>query len=280
MTARAGLGEGPRWDHRRGQLLWVDILRAQVHRYDPATGDDTSESAPQHVGAVAPRASGGLVLSLRDGVACSDGAGSWWWLAHLPEDGVRANDAAVDARGRLWAGTMRYDKRPGGGTLRRVDPDGTVTDVLGSVTISNGIAWSPDGGLMYYVDTPTRRIDVFDFDADAGAISARRPLTAVEGGPGTPDGLTVDADGCVWVALWAGGEVRRYTPQGRLDRAVRFPVSRTTACTFGGSSLTDLYVTTAREGLDESGLAREPQAGALFVIPDAGQGLSGHEFAG
>lgn len=279
-TAGSRLGEGPRWHNRRGVLLWVDILGSAVHQYDPVAGTDEHVPTPQHVGAVAPRAAGGLVLCLRDGVACRDEDGTFWWHTRFPEDGVRANDAAVDAHGRLWTGTVRYDERPGGAKLRRVDPDGDVADVLEAVTISNGLGWSPDGTLMYYVDTPTQRVDVFDFDADSGTIADRRPLVTVEGTPGVPDGLTVDADGCVWVALWGGGEVRRYTPDGRLDRSVRFPVSRTTACAFGGASLTDLYVTSAREGLDAAALAGEPHAGQVFVLPGAGQGLPGNEFAG
>lgn len=169
---------------------------------------------------------------------------------------------------------MRYDEATGGGTLSRLTGDGTAATVLPDVTVSNGTGWSPDGRLMYYIDTPTRRVDVFDHDADG--VRDRRPLVEIEEGAGFPDGLTVDADGCVWVALWDGGAVRRYTPAGELDRVITLPTPRTTACAFGGAALTDLYVTTARVGLPSP----HPVAGSLLVIPDAGQGLPQPAFAG
>lgn len=222
------------------------------------------------MGAAKPRAGGGLVVNLRDGVALHDDEGGFAYLAHLPADGVRGNDAAVGPDGAFWAGTMRYDEASGGGRLRRVARDGGVTTVLDDVTVSNGIAWSPAADLMYYVDTPTGRIDVFDFTP--GGPRRRRPLTEV---PGKPDGLTVDTDGCVWVALWGAGRVLRYTPAGALDRTLEVPTPQTTACAFGGPGLRDLYVTTARTGAP----AGDPNAGALFVLPDAGQGLPAPAFS-
>ncbi len=162
---------------------------------------------------------------------------------------------------------MRYDEATGGGTLSRVTGDGTVTVLLDDATVSNGTGWSPDGRLMYYIDTPTRRVDVFDAGED-GTVSGRRPLAVIEEGAGFPDGLTVDADGCVWVALWDGAAVRRYTPSGELDRVIELPVPRVTACAFGGPALTDLYITTARVGLT----APHPLAGSLLVVPGAGKG--------
>ncbi|MEV5407267.1 SMP-30/gluconolactonase/LRE family protein [Thermopolyspora sp. NPDC052614] len=278
LPARATLGEGPTWDDRTGRLVWVDILACRVHTYDPATGADTVVETPQHVGAAKPRAGGGLVLNLRDGVGLLDPDGAFRWLTQWPVEGRRGNDAAVDAAGRLWAGTMAYDVRPGGGRLNRVEADGSFTTVLDDVTISNGTGWSPDGTLMYYIDTPLRRIDVFDVEPGAGTISNRRTLAAVT--RGQPDGLTVDADGCVWVALWDGGGVHRYTPEGELDQVIDLPASRVTACAFGGPDLTDLYVTTASEGLSEAVLAVQPDAGSLFVVPGAGAGLPSQPFAG
>jgi sugar lactone lactonase YvrE len=266
---RAKIGEGPTWDPRTDELIWVDILNAEIHAYTPATGEDRFQPAPQHVGAAKPRAAGGLVLNLAGGVGLLDPDGGFRWLAELARDGVRGNDAAVDRQGRLWAGTMRYDEAPGGGQLYRVDPDGTVTTVLDRVTISNGIDWSPDGTRMYYADTPMGRIDVFD--AYDGVVTNRRTFATVA--EGDPDGLTVDADGCVWLALWNGRAVHRYAPDGRLDRVVEMPVSRVTACAFGGPGLTDLYVTSAyAEG--------EELSGSLFVVAGAGVGLPISYFAG
>ncbi|MER5719549.1 SMP-30/gluconolactonase/LRE family protein [Streptomyces sp. NPDC002132] len=276
VRARATLGEGPTWDPAAGRLLWLDILGSRLHTYDPATGRRTVRVTDQHVGAAKPRAGGGLVLNLRDGVALvdADGDGTLRWLHREPVPGRRANDAAVAPDGSLWAGTMRYDEAPGGGTLTRLTGDGSVEPVLDDVAVSNGTGWSPDGRLMYYVDSPTRRVDVFDH-AD-GRVSGRRTFAVIEDGAGFPDGLTVDADGCVWVALWDGGAVRRYTPEGKLDRVIALPTPRVTACAFGGPTLSDLYVTTARVGLDSP----HPVAGSLLVVPGAGQGLPQPAFAG
>ncbi|MFI7497577.1 SMP-30/gluconolactonase/LRE family protein [Streptomyces sp. NPDC049687] len=276
VRAEATLGEGPTWDAATGRLLWIDILGSRLHTYDPSTGRRTVRVTDQHVGAAKPRAGGGLVLNLRDGVGLLDEDGTFRWLHHEPVPGRRANDAAVAPDGSLWAGTMRYDEAPGGGTLSRLTGDGSVRPVLDDVAVSNGTGWSPDHARMYYVDSPTRRVDVFDYDPTAGRVSDRRPFAEIEEGAGFPDGLTVDADGCVWVALWDGAAVRRYTPTGELDRVLKLPTPRVTACAFGGADLTDLYVTTARVGLD----APHPVAGSLLVVPGAGKGLAQPAFEG
>ncbi|MGW0943563.1 SMP-30/gluconolactonase/LRE family protein [Streptomyces sp. NPDC002623] len=275
VRAEATLGEGPTWDPAAGRLLWLDILGSRLHTYDPATGRRTVRVTDQHVGAAKPRAGGGLVLNLRDGVGLLDDDGGFRWLHHEPVPGRRANDAAVAPDGSLWAGTMRYDEAPGGGTLSRLTGDGSAEVILDDVAVSNGTGWSPDGTLMYYIDSPTRRVDVFDRAPD-GRVSGRRPLVEIEDGAGFPDGLTVDADGCVWVALWDGAAVRRYTPEGELDRVIALPTPRVTACAFGGPDLTDLYITTARVGL----AAPHPVAGSLLVVPGAGKGLAQPPFKG
>ncbi|MFF8943327.1 SMP-30/gluconolactonase/LRE family protein [Streptomyces sp. NPDC014864] len=274
VRAEALLGEGPTWDPATGRLIWVDILGSRVHTYDPGSGRRSVRTTGQHVGAARPRAGGGLVLNLRDGVGLLDPDGTFRWLHRDPVPGRRGNDAAVAPDGSLWAGTMRYDEAPGGGTLSRLTGDGSADVVLDDVTVSNGTGWSPDGRLMYYVDSPTRRIDVLDHDGER--VSGRRRFAVVEEGAGFPDGLTVDADGCVWVALWDGGAVRRYAPDGTLDRVVELPVPRPTACAFGGTGLTDLYVTTARTGLP----APPALAGSLLVLPGAGKGLPQPPFRG
>jgi len=274
VRAGAALGEGPTWDPATRHLLWVDILGSRVHRFDPSSGRTRTSATPQHVGAAKPRAGGGLVLNLRDGVGLYDADEDFTWLHHDPVPGRRGNDAAVAPDGALWAGTMRYDEAAGGGRLFRVAPDGTIGRILDDVTVSNGIAWSPDHRLMYYVDTPTRRVDVFTY-ADGDARD-RRPWVEIEPGAGWPDGITVDADGAVWVALWDGAAVRRYTPDGRLDRVIEVPVPRPTACAFGGPGLGDLYITTARTGLTDP----HPLSGSLLVVGDAGTGLAQPPFAG
>ncbi|MFJ2930245.1 SMP-30/gluconolactonase/LRE family protein [Streptomyces massasporeus] len=274
VRAEAELGEGPTWDAATGRLLWIDILGSRLHTYDPATGRRSVRRTEQHIGAVKPRAGGGLVLNLRDGIGLLDPDGGFRWLHHEPVPGRRANDAAVAPDGTLWTGTMRYDEAPGGGTLSRVTGDGSVDVVLDDVAVSNGTGWSPDGRLMYYIDSPTRRVDVFDHED--GRITGRRTLAEIEESAGFPDGLTVDAEGCVWVALWQGSAVRRYTPDGELDRVIELPVPLVTACAFGGADLSDLYITTARVGLTEP----PALAGSLFVVPGAGKGLAHPPFAG
>ncbi|MER5614540.1 SMP-30/gluconolactonase/LRE family protein [Streptomyces sp. NPDC002215] len=274
VRERAELGEGPTWDPSTGRLIWVDIVSARVHTYDPVSGRRTVQATEQHVGAAKPRAGGGLVVNLRDGIGLYDADGAFRWLVHDPVPGRRGNDAAVAPDGALWVGTMRYDGAPDGGSLSRIAADGTSSAVLPVVACGNGIGWSPDGRLMYFIDTPTRRIDVFDFDGEH-AVN-RRPFATVEEGAGFPDGLTVDAEGAVWVALWDGAAVRRYTADGALDRIVAVPVRRPTACAFGGRDLNDLYISTARTGLT----APHPLSGSLLVLPDAGRGMPQAAFAG
>ncbi|MFI6104799.1 SMP-30/gluconolactonase/LRE family protein [Streptomyces sp. NPDC051310] len=276
VREHARLGEGPTWDAARGRLVWVDILGARVHTYDPGSGRRTVMATEQHVGAAKPRAAGGLVVNLRDGIGLYDADGTFRWLLRSPVSGRRGNDAAVAPDGSLWAGTMRYDEANGGGTLTRIAPDGSAAPVFPDVSVSNGTAWSPDGTRMYYIDSPTRRIDVCRVGPDGHRVLDRRPLVAVEPAAGLPDGLTVDADGCLWVALWDGGRIRRYTPDGELDRTVELPVRRPTSCAFGGPGLRDLYVTTARTGLPRP----HPLSGSLLVLPDAGTGLAGTPFGG
>ncbi|MCX5557438.1 SMP-30/gluconolactonase/LRE family protein [Streptomyces sp. NBC_00038] len=268
----ATLGEGPTWDAAAQRLIWVDILGSRIHTYDPVTGRRSVMVTEQHVGAAKPRTDGGLVVNLRDGVGIYDFTG-FRWLHRDVVPGRRGNDAAVAPDGSLWTGTMRYDEAPGGGTLSRITPDGTAATVLDDVAVSNGTGWSPDGGLMYYIDSPTRSIDVFDVGTDQLPFN-RRQLASID--EGFPDGLTVDADGCVWVALWDGGAVRRYTPDGQLDRVIELPVLRPTACAFGGTDLTDLYITTARTGLETP----HPLSGSVLVVPGAGKGLAQPAFAG
>ena len=213
--ARAQLGEGPLWDPRTSELLWVDIPAGVVHRFDPGTSSDRSFDVGAYVGAVVPRSGGGYALAVAEGFALASDDGEVTPLAAVGhDDTVRMNDGACDSRGRFWAGSMRLDERAGGGRLFRLDPDHSVTPICEGVTISNGVGWSPDDSLMYYVDTPTQAVDVFDFDAGSGTATNRRQLFAVEG-PGAPDGLIVDADGFLWIAFWGGGVVRRYSPNGR-----------------------------------------------------------------
>lgn len=282
LAARAGLGEGPVWDAPRAQLIWVDIVGRAVHCYDPRSGQDRATQLEQMPGVAIPRQSGGLVLAIGHGFAFLDPDGRLEPIEEIPQGSAtaRMNDGNCDSMGRFWAGTVGLNEEPGAGALYRLDPDLTVTRVLDAVHESNGIDWSPDDRLMYYIDSLERRVDVFHFDLDTGTITGRRPFAHVGEGDVLPDGLTVDADGGVWVALWGGSQVRRYRPDGSLDRVVALPTRQITSCAFGGSDLDDMYVTSAREWLAADVLKQEPDAGALFVCRPGVKGRRQRTFAG
>jgi sugar lactone lactonase YvrE len=224
------------------------------------------------VGAVAPVAGGGYVLAAGSGFLFVDASGAVRELAQ-PEAGradVRMNDGACDPRGRFWAGTMAYDETPGAGVLYRLGCDGACVAVLDGLTISNGVGWSPDGTVMYLNDSGTRRLEAFDFDEGSGDISGRRTVVRVTEPGAAPDGLTVDELGDIWVTMWDGGAVCRYSPEGELRSTVRLPVDRPTSCAFGGPDLGTLFITSARHGLDDAALARQPDAGRVFRVDGLG----------
>jgi sugar lactone lactonase YvrE len=279
LDARALLGEGPVWDEATGVLYWVDIDRCAIHRFDPVSGEDDAVDTGEPVGSVALRSGGGLVAACKSGFALLDGWGSPlqpFVAVEADRDETRMNDGACDSRGRFWAGTMHAGLEPCHGSLYRLDPDATVTRMLGDVSISNGVGWSPDETTMYYVDTPTGGIDAFDFDADAGTIGRRRRLVTIDPADGSPDGLVVDADGCLWVGLWEGWAVRRYAVDGELLGVVDVPAARVTKCAFGGPDLDDVFVTTAAP--DEPDPA-QPHAGGLFRASIGVRGEPARRFA-
>ncbi len=282
LDAGAELAEGPVWDDRAGRLVWVDIIGRAVHFLDPATGHDRSVPVPDMPGIAIPRERSGLVLALGHGFGMLDEAGAFDMLVELPQGPVtaRMNDGNCDAAGRVWAGTMGLNGEPHAGALYRLDPDHTVTRVLDGVTESNGIDWSPDNRLMYYVDSMERRVDVFDFDLDSGSLSHRRPFVAVDDGDVLPDGLTVDAEGNVWVACWGGAAVRRFTPDGAPAGSVALPTPNITCPGFGGPELDRMFITSAREGLSDEQRAGDPHAGAVFVCRPGVGGRRQGRFAG
>jgi sugar lactone lactonase YvrE len=190
------------------------------------------------------------------------------------------NDGKCDRAGRFWAGTMAMKEGPGAGSLYRLDTDHSVHTMVTGVTISNGLCWSLDDKQMYYIDTPLGRVDVFDFDAPSGAIKNRRTLFEIPKENGAPDGMTIDEDGCLWVAHWGGGAVRRYTTKGVVDQTIELPASRVTSCMFGGSDLRDLYITTASIGLTPEQQREQPHAGGIFVSRTGVTGTPGYLFKG
>jgi sugar lactone lactonase YvrE len=269
--ARATIGEGPVWDDRSQRLLWVDVAAGVVHWLDPTTGHRARLEIGQPVGAVGLGADGGLVAAVRDGFAffAPDSA---TMSRLLPVEraltGNRMNDGKCDSRGRFWAGTMAIDHTPNAGTLYRLTTasgHATVSAIFSGITVANGLDWSPDNRLMYYIDSPTQRIDVFDFDEESGALANRRVFVEIPAADGLPDGMTVDAEGHVWVALFRGARVRRYRPDGEIDLEVKVPVTLVTSCAFGGPRCEDLYITTARHRLTPEEAAEQTTAGGVFV---------------
>jgi len=283
FPADTELGEGPVWDAREACLYFTDILKGRVHRFDPSTGNVRTYEIGQSVGTVLPTERGDLVLAVRDGFARLDPAtGRVESIAAGDADrpDLRMNDGACDPAGRFWAGTMALDERRDAGALYRLGVDGRVERVLEPVTISNGIDWSDDGRTMFYVDSATRRVDAFDFDVATGALGNRRPFVTIPKGQGFPDGLTLDAHGGVWVALWGGSAVHRYSRDGALDAVVRVPAAHTTSCTFGGADLSDLFITSATIRLSDVQRAEQPLAGGVFRCRPGFTGRPPHRYRG
>lgn len=272
VRANASVGLSPTWDVGTDTLLWTDLRARSAHRYAPDDTDHAME-VPQQVSAAKPRTRGGLLLHFDEGVALFDADGkSRTWLTFWAREGVRAGESTVDTRGRLWANTVP-EQHGGDGWLVRVDARGAAHVVLRGVAAGNGLAFSPDDTRLYFADSATHRVDVLGFDAQSGEAGGRRPLLAIDG---EPAGLCTDVDGCLWITVRDRGEVRRYTPNGELDRTIALPAQRPASCCFGGADLADLYVTTAREGLASPGEAD----GAVLVVPGVGSGLRSYSFTG
>ncbi|MDQ6774040.1 MAG: SMP-30/gluconolactonase/LRE family protein [Candidatus Dormibacteraeota bacterium] len=283
LDARAQTAEGPVWDSGRGVLWWVDIPGCRVHRHRPGDGD-VGFATPSPVGCLTLRAAGGLVLGLKDGVyTCEANGSSLERLAQLEPDKPwnRINDGKAGPDGAFWLGTMdEAEQRRRQAGLYRVDAHHQVTLLVADVTLSNGLDWSPDRSLFYFTDTRTGEVDVFDHDPATGAISRRRQFVRFDAEQGHPDGLCVDAEGHVWVALWGGWAVRRFTPSGAPDGLIEMPCSQVSCPAFGGPDLDDLYITTARKNLGPEQLRREPAAGGVFRCRPGVRGQPTRVFAG
>ena len=281
LDAHATLGEGPVWDADAGVLWWVDIEGRRIHRFEPATRQDTSIETASMVGALALRKGGGLLAALQDGVYRVDvetGAATLFApLGEPPE--VRSNESKCDPAGRFLVGTMAFDYSPVG-SLYSIEPDGSLRRLLDRLSIANGMAWSADGGTFYYIDSPLRRVDAFDYDLATGSIANRRLWLKFEDPVAKPDGMTIDAEGGLWIAFWDAAEIRRYGPDGSLDVVVRVPATQVTSAVFGGPDLRDLYITSATTGLSEAALAEQPRAGGLFHVRIPVPGLLPDRFAG
>jgi len=280
---RADVGEAPHWDERTKSLLFVDLTGGVVFRYDQSGMALGSFSVGQEVGAVVPRRDGGLVLAVRDGIAVASDTGEGFEITAPVEreiSGNRMNDAKCDPAGRLFAGTTAFDFSPRSAALYRVEPDWSYEQIARDVTQSNGIAWSPDGSRMYFIDSATQGVDVFDYDARTGSARNRRRLVTIDRTHGIPDGMTADDEGNLWVACFGGAAVRCFSPAGEQLGEVPCPVTQVTSCAFGGPNLAELYVTSAAYRLSPGHLKRQPHAGATFVCRPGAAGLPASSFAG
>lgn len=284
VAARCELGEGPVWDDREGALLWVDIHRGRLHRFFPETGACDHLDLGGPLGAVVPCSGGGLLLAARNGVkrleAIETGAFGALQVDVEPQSlGNRVNDGKCDSHGRFWIGTMSESTTLGAGSLYRIDADLSVTPVVKGTTISNGLGWSPSDESMYFIDSPRQTVWAFDFDAASGTIENRRDLISIPSSAGMPDGMTVDREGGLWIALWGGAAVHRYAPSGALEAEIELPVPHVSSCAFGGSDFEDLYVTTATAGLSKRALHDHPDSGGVFRLRPGVQGFPATPFA-
>jgi len=284
VEKRALVGEGVLWNNHKKVCYWVDILSNEVYIYDPATDTNRTIHTCQPVGTVVPRALGGLTVALHNGFANIDletekmtpiGKDPEW---DIPAN--RFNDGKCDPAGRLWAGTMEFGGATGEGSLYCLDADHSVSKKVENVSISNGIVWSHDSETMYFVDSLAMNVRAYDYDIDTGNIGNERVVVKNEG-EGIFDGMAIDEDGLLWIAVFGGWGVRVYNPDsGELVRDIRLPVEQVTACAFGGDDLNELYITSAAYLLDEQRLAQQPLAGSLIKIDPGTSGVPSYNYAG
>lgn len=270
-------GEGPVWWPEWGGLKWVDMLAGDVLSLLPSGEVTRWSSGNPIVAAIRPRTAGGMVLGVEQGFALTDDADIITYLPELwPQGKLRMNEGACDSAGDFWCGSMAYDREEGAASLWRLSSDGSTQEMLTGITISNGLQWSADGTQAFYNDTETYTVSVFDWSADEG-LTNRRVFVDLREDDVRPDGLTLDTEGGVWIGLSNGGAVRRYDENGALSEVIDLPVTKATACTFGGDKLDQLFITTSREGFDDD---QERAAGSLFLAEPGAQGLPVMPFKG
>ncbi|MFW5645205.1 MAG: SMP-30/gluconolactonase/LRE family protein [Bacteroidota bacterium] len=276
------LGEGSIWDHEREVLYWVDIQGKLLHGYDPVHGKHTSLELPSTIGTIVPESHNTVIVALKDGIyRMFLNADSLVFIAKpasLKEE-ERFNDGKCDPQGRLWVGSMRVKGNPGDSYLYQYDPKEGFSEMIDSVSISNGIIWSQDSKFMYYIDTPTRRIMQYDFDLKSGMISNGKIAVEISDTLGHPDGMTIDEEGKLWVGMWGGHAVCRFDPMnGQLMQRIEVPAKNVTSCAFGGKNLDTLYITTARLGMNEEEKKQYPHAGGLFQVVPGVKGIEANFF--
>ncbi|PHS08067.1 MAG: hypothetical protein COA78_13095 [Blastopirellula sp.] len=284
FDGKATLGEGPAWIAESQRLIWVDIERHLINRLDPATGKNESWAVGCDVGFAVPDTSGNIVAGTRDGIIRLNTETGEITSVVDPESDIptnRFNDGKCDPRGRIFGGSISYERIVGDASLYRFDTDFQVEKVQDGITNSNGLTWSLDEKTFYYIDTPTRKVDAFDYDVETGAISNRRTVINVPEDLGKPDGMTIDNEGMLWVCLWGGWGVTRWNPEtAELIGKINLPCKNVTSCCFGGPNLDQLFISCARTGLTAEELANQPQAGSLFVAEPGVSGQAAVAFGG
>lgn len=276
VEGQSVLGEGAIWDYLRNQLYWVDIEGCKLHIYNPESSVNKTISLDERIGTVVFNKEGRLLLALENGIQTFDpGTEDKAMFAHaITSSNIRYNDGKCDPAGRFWVGSMHLEEKPGAASLYRIDTDGKVTTMLENLTISNGIVWSSDTGKMYFIDTPTNEVAVFDFNMETGTISNKRTAISIPKDMGSPDGMTIDEDGNLWIALYGGSAVGCWNPEsGQLLTRVEMPVPNVTSCAFGDEALDALYITTASQKMSEEELARYPLSGGLFKVKPGVRGV-------
>ena len=283
LSAQAALGESALWNPETARLCWVDIEGRALHVFDPATGQDRHYPTGERIGAVVPMRNGHALVALQTGIHGIDlNTGRLTRRVDpVTDEYLRFNDGKCDPAGRFWVGTFDLMQRAHAGTLYRFDPDGRTHVMLRGITNSNGLAWSLDKTTMYYIDTPTLVVQAFDYDDATGNIANPRVVIRIPQGSGGPDGMTIDAEGKLWVALWGAGRVHRYDPAtGALLQVVSVAAPFTSSCAFGGPGLKTLFITTARSGLMPQQLQEYPLSGNLFAVEPGVAGVPAFFFGG
>ena len=282
IDSKSTLGEGSLWNYRTGELMWVDIKGGILNFYNPNTGLNKEMFTGQMIGTVVPTESGKVLVALKDGIYLFDPETGSKKLMVDPEADKpdnRFNDGKCDPSGRFWAGTMSLNDQPQAGALYRLDPDGTIHKMIDRVGTSNGIVWSSDKTKMYYIDTPTAKVMSYDYDDATGEISNPKVAVQIPDGIGYPDGMTIDENDHLWVALWGGSAVGNFDPEtGKLIRKIEVPAKNVTSCAFGDNDLGTLYITTARENTSDKDLERFPHAGGVFKIRPGVKGVNAFYF--
>jgi L-arabinonolactonase len=283
LDCHALLGEGPVWDPVDGVLYWVNIKQQEIHRYDPATGEDRHWLAPSDVGSLALRRDGGLVVALKRGFFFFDPLNRRFTPVAEPEPHLsdnRFNDGKTDRQGRFWAGSLHDPETEPTGSLYRLDPDLSCHKMVDGIIASNGLAFSPGGTTAYFADSRRRTVWAWDLDPAEGTLRNRRVFVELRGNDGTPDGAAVDAEGGYWLTQPPAGKVVRYDPLGRIDRVLHLPVSQPTCVAFGGARMDTLYITTATYRLSPAQLSAEPLAGGIFATRPGVTGPPDARFGG